>query len=391
MLIMGERCMIRILHVIGGMNRGGIETWLMHVLRNIDRDHFCMDFLVHTNQPCDYDEEIRALGSEIIPCLDSAKPWLYALNFKRLLREKGSYDIVHSHVQHFNGYVLLLAKQSGVRSRIAHSHNDTSAIEAKSSWTRRLYFNLSKWWIARYATLGLAASRLAAESLFGSGWKNDLRYQVFYCAIDLLPFREQVNADLVRSEFNIPVDAFVIGHVGRLVEQKNPLFLVEIAAEVAVREPKMRLLLVGSGPLYSTVNAKVQQLGLDDRVIFAGTRSDVNRLMLGAMDVFLFPSIHEGLGLVLIEAQTAGLPCVLSDVVPEEAHVIEPLMQRLSLSQTAEVWSEVILKTLKAQREITQTEAYQLIEKSSFNIHNSVKQLETLYFNQSLNEAKNSI
>jgi len=148
---------------------------------------------------------------------------------------------------------------------------------------------------------------------------------------------------------------------------------------------------VGSGPLYSTVNAKVQQLGLDDRVIFAGTRSDVNRLMLGAMDVFLFPSIHEGLGLVLIEAQTAGLPCVLSDVVPEEAHVIEPLMQRLSLSQTAEVWSEVILKTLKAQREITQTEAYQLIEKSSFNIHNSVKQLETLYFNQSLNEAKNSI
>ena len=101
---------IRILHVVGGMNRGGIETWLMHILRHIDRDRFQMDFLVHTTSSCAYDQEILSLGSQIIPCCQPSQPWLYALNFRRILREYGPYDIVHSYVHHFSGYVLLLAK-----------------------------------------------------------------------------------------------------------------------------------------------------------------------------------------------------------------------------------------------------------------------------------------
>ncbi len=172
---------IRILHVVSGMNRGGIETWLMHILRHIDRDHFQIDFLVHTTQPCAYDNEIRALGSKIIPCLHPSQPWLYAHNFKRILREYGSYDIVHSHVHHFSGYVLRLAQQAGVPTRIAHSHNDTSSLQAKAGLYRQLYLALMKRYIARYATAGLGASHKAVVALFGSVWETDPRWRTLYC------------------------------------------------------------------------------------------------------------------------------------------------------------------------------------------------------------------
>ncbi|NJK58771.1 MAG: glycosyltransferase family 1 protein [Pleurocapsa sp. SU_5_0] len=374
-----DRQTIRILHVVGGMNRGGIETWLMHVLRHIDRDRFQMDFLVHTTQPCPYDDEVRALGSKIIPCLDPSKPLLYARNFKRILGEYGPYHIVHSHVHHFSGYVLYLAKQAGVAVRIAHSHNDTSAIDAKAGLHRRLYLTLTKWLIDRYAKLGLSASHQVRTVLFNQAWKTDSRWQILYCGVDLIPFRDIVDSVAVRAEFGIPANAFVVGHVGRFEEQKNHLFLLEIAAAIAQKQPNMRLLLVSDGSLRPQIKQKSIEMGLDKYVIFAGLRSDVPRLMLGAMDTFVLPSLYEGLGLVLIEAQAAGLPCVFSNVVPEEADVIKPLLQRISLAQTASEWSEAILTTKKAKPKLTQAEAYKLIEQSSFNIHNSVKQLEELY------------
>jgi glycosyltransferase involved in cell wall biosynthesis len=177
----------------------------------------------------------------------------------------------------------------------------------------------------------------------------------------------------------IPPDAFVIGHVGRFDEQKNHLFLVEIAAEVAKREPKMRLLLVGDGLLRPKIEQKIAQLGLTDRTIFAGSRHDVPRLMLSAMDVFLFPSLYEGLGLVLIEAQAAGLPCIFSDVVPEEADLVKPLIRRFSLSEPASVWADAILAERRAGAAITQEHSLAVVEKLPFNIEIGLKDLVRTY------------
>jgi glycosyltransferase involved in cell wall biosynthesis len=370
---------IRILHVVGGMNRGGVETWLMHVLRNIDRDRFQMDFLVHTEKPCPYDDEASALGSKIIPCLSPAKPWLYARNFKRILREYGPYDVVHSHVHHFSGYVLWLTKQAGVSVRIAHSHNDTSAIDAKAGLYRRLYLTLTKWLIDRYATLGLAASCPVVEVLFNPTWKTDSRCRILYCGVDLTPFRDLVNSVAVRAEFGIPADTFVVGHVGRFEEQKNHLFLLEVAAAIAKKQPNMRLLMVSDGSLRLQIEQKAIEMGLDKYVIFAGLRPDVPRLMLGAMDTFVLPSLYEGLGLVLIEAQAAGLPCIFSNVVPEEADVIKPLVQRISLSQPPFAWAETILTSRDTRSSISQTDALAIVEKSSFNIASSLKILIQVY------------
>lgn len=368
--------MTRVLHVVGGMDRGGIETWLMHVLRATNRSRLAMDFLVQTARPCSYDDEARALGAKMMPCLRPARPRAYARNLRLLLREHGPYDVVHSHVHHFSGLVLRLARRAGVPVRIAHSHNDTTALDSGSSSLRQAYLRLMARWIDRHATAGLAASRQAAASLFGPAWESEARWRIHSYGLDLTPFRAPVDRDAVRAELGISGDAFVVGHVGRFVDQKNHRFLIEVAAEVVRREPRMRLLLVGEGELRPEIERLVARLGLSDRTILAGVRPDVPRLMRGAMDVFAFPSRFEGLGLVLVEAQAAGLPCVISDVIPDEADVVPGLVHRLALSSPASAWAETLLD---ARRVCEPAQSLGTVESSPFALHRTVAGLAAFY------------
>ncbi len=370
---------IRILHVVGVMNRGGAETWLMHVLRHIDRERFRMDFLVHSTQPGTYDHEIHTLGSSVIPCLHPSRPWAYARNFKKALREHGPYDVIHSHVHHYSGYLLRSAHRNGVPVRIAHSHVDSSASQQNARFIRRFYLALMKRWISRYATSGIAASREAAASLFSPTWEADSRWRVLHYAIDLAPFQAVVDREAVRSRLHIPPGAFVIGHVGRFHEQKNHLFLVDIAADVAKLEPKMCLLLVGEGRQRAAIEKSVARTGLGHRVVFTGARADVPYLMLGAMDVFLLPSHYEGLPLVGLEAQAAGLPLILSDAITPEIGVVPILVRRLSLAQPASFWAQTALKLRHIKSDIVQREALATMEKSPFNIASNVGALEDVY------------
>ncbi len=370
---------VRILHVVGGMNRGGLETWLMHILRNIDRDRLQMDFLVHTTEPCAYDGEIRSLGSRIIPCLNPSKPWLYARNFKNILKEHGPYDVVHSHVHQFSGYVLRLAQQAGIPIRIAHSHIDASPLEANSGIFRRLYLNITKALIARHATVGLGCSEVATVDLFGNSWQQDSRWQLLYYGIDMTRFQESVNTQEIRQEFNIPREAFVIGHIGRFEKQKNHRFLLEIFAEIVKKEPLAYLLLIGEGSLRGSIEQQVRKMGLEKQVIFAGSRSDIPRLMLGAMDVFLLPSLSEGLPMVGIEAQSAGLPFILSDVITDELLKIQPLVQKISLSKSPQQWANAVFATKNIQNKVSQTESINTMIKSQFNIFSSIESLTKIY------------
>ncbi|MDB9455553.1 glycosyltransferase family 1 protein [Dolichospermum circinale] len=371
----------RILHVLGGMNRGGIETWLMQILQHIDRDRFQMDFLVHSTEPGAYDQEARALNSQIITCPYPSRPWIYVPKFRQILREHEPYDIIHSHVHLFSGNILRLAAQAGIPCRIAHCHTDTLAIATKGGLYRRLYYTWMKSWINRYATMGLGINNQAVAALFGSSDKSNPRWQAINYGLDITPYADKIDAAALRAELGIPTDTFVIGHIGRFVEVKNHTFILDIAAAVVKREPKMRLLLVGEGSLRSQIEQKASELGLTDHVIFTGVRADVARLMRGAMDVFLFPSLFEGLGNVRLEAQCAGLPAVISDVVPQEGDVIKPLVQRLSLSESADTWAEAILTWKNKVPGINQTEALKIMKDSNFNIEKAVKQLEQIYQN----------
>ncbi len=371
---------VRILHVVGGMNRGGVETWLMNVLRNIDRERYHMDFLVHTDQPRAYDDEVRALGSRIIPCLHPDRPLRYARRFTQVLREYGPYDVVHSHVHHYSGIPLMLARRAGVPIRIAHSHNDTSRVDRAAGRLRRLYLQTMEGLIRVETTCGLACSQPAAAALFGVRWANDQRIQVLHYGIDLTPFRQALAEDrcVVRRQLGLPDNAIVVGHVGRFAPQKNHRFLIEIFAEILRHEPRAHLLLVGDGPLRPQVYAQVCALGLNDHVTFAGLRGDVPRLMVGAMDVFLFPSFYEGLSLVLVEAQAAGLRCVVSDVIPTEADIVPLLVQRMPLQASASVWADIVVG--EASKEPADSDrALCIVEQGSFSIRQNLRGLEAVY------------
>ncbi|THF87143.1 glycosyltransferase family 1 protein [Deinococcus sp. KSM4-11] len=333
---------IRVLHVVGTMNRGGVETWLMNVLRNVSRDELAFDFVVHKAEAAAYDEELLALGAGRYVCKWPDNPVIYARNFLKILRENGPYDVVHSHVHHFNGMVLLLAKIANIPIRVAHSHSDTLVSRGDYGGVRRFYVASTKRMINRFATNGIAVSINSALSQFGSDWNKDDRWDVIPCGIDFDPFKETVDKSEVRRELNISVGTFVVGHVGRFDEVKNHQFLIDIFAVLQKRVPDSLLLLVGDGKLQSQIRDKVNTMNLQNHVIFAGSRSDVPRIMIGAMNVFVFPSKHEGLGLALVEAQAANLPCIASDKVSVEAKISENC-KFVSLKSSAEEWCNCIL------------------------------------------------
>jgi glycosyltransferase involved in cell wall biosynthesis len=371
----------RILHVLDSMERGGIAAWLMTVLRHMSRDRFQMDFLVHTDKACAYDDEARDLGARIISCRQHKNFLSYASRFSNILQEYGPYDVLHGHCHRFTGLNLLLARRAGIPIRIAHSHNDLRSLESDWSTARRVYHRMMDRLLSRYATIGLAASKMAAEDLFGPNWKTDPRSRILFCGIDFTPFRKKFHRNNLMAELGLDPDCKVIAHVGRFTHQKNFPFILEVFSHLLKKGPQSRLIFIGDGPLEETVKQQVAHVGLIKEVTFLGSRPDVPKLLLGITDLFLFPSLHEGLGLALVEAQAAGVQCLISNNIPEEADIVPALIRRLPLSLAASEWAEEALALLKRDSPVSSSEALGLVERSPINIENSLKQLEAVYCN----------
>jgi glycosyltransferase involved in cell wall biosynthesis len=373
---------VRILHVVGRMDRAGLETWIMRVLRLIDRERFKIDILVHSLEPGAYDAEVKSLGCRIFTCPFIARSWTYAANFKHILAKHGPYDVVHSHVHFFSGYVLRLAKEAKVPCRIAHSHNDHNDLERQTSWRRKGYLALMKRWIRQFATHGLATSQIAALDMFGPKWKQNPQIQVLFCGLDLSSLETETSRVRLRQTWNIPPEALVVGHAGRFETQKNHVFLVKVMAAAMHQQPNLYLMLVGQGSLRSAIKQQVQALDIGDRVIFAEPQPDLSSLLLGVVDLFLFPSLHEGLGVALLEAQAAGLPCIISDTIPLEAEIIPSLVKRMSLKQSEAEWAKTLLIHAQSTPRQTVTETLSLLRRSPFDMQQSVLTLAQLYNSQ---------
>jgi glycosyltransferase involved in cell wall biosynthesis len=368
----------RVLHIVGAMNRGGVETWLMHVLRSIDRTRFALDFLVHTEVPASYDDEIMQLCGRVIP-LPSPTPGLqYASRFRAAIRDFGPYDIVHSHVHHFSGVTLRAAHLAGIGTRIAHSHTDTSVAQAKATMARRAYLKVTAALIRRHGTIALAASEKAGRALFA--WSHDdsrCPWEVLHYGIDLSPFLVCPDKASLRREFGLGPDTLVVGHVGNLLPVKNHGFLIGAFAEISKQHPQSALLLVGEGPLREDLEAQVAARGLKERVLFVGPRSDVPRLLAGVVDVFVFPSLWEGLPLAVIEAQAAGLPILLSDRVSREVDILPGVIHRLPLESGPAHWARVCLRV--SHDRILPEIARRKVLESDMNIQQSVTTLQDTY------------
>lgn len=369
---------LRILHVVHSVDLGGIEVWLLHLLRHIDRQRFPIDALVLNDRRGPLESELRSLGCRVFYCADPRKPWVLQRFMSDLLRRYGPYDIVHSHVHHFGGMVMRIAAKQGVPIRIIHSRNDTRSVESTPRLSRRVYMAIMRRWIDTYATQRIAISKAAAEDLFGPGWRRDNRCSIVYSGRDLSAFARLGDPGDLRRSLGLPTDALVLGHVGRFHERKNHALIVEVAAEVFRREPSARLLLVGDGDGEDKVRAHVHALGIDDRVVFAGASDQVPQLLRHAMDVFLFPSHHEGLGVAVVEAQAAGLPCVIADHLPSEIDVVPELIHRLPVSQPSADWATVVLQAAR-QPAIDRNEALRTILASDFNIERSAAKIAEIY------------
>jgi glycosyltransferase involved in cell wall biosynthesis len=301
---------LRVLHVFGSMERGGAETRTLEMMRRLDRRRYVFDFCVLSGVPGSYAAEIARLGGRVAPCPLRPGRVSFTPRFVRLVRA-GRYDVVHSHVHHFSGVVLLLARFAGVRTRIAHLR--TAHEQQGSGPLRGAYRSLGRRLLTWHATSVIGVSAAALESFFGEHWERDQRRRLIYNGIEGTRFAGHRDRARVRAELGIRSHAPVIAHVGNFTPAKNHDGLVRIAAAVVARRPDAVFLLVGSGERRSVIEDQVARGGLQRAFRFVGARDDVPRL-LAAADAFAFPSLWEGLPGAVLEALASGLPVVASPI-----------------------------------------------------------------------------
>ena len=331
---------IKVLHVVPNMQAGGLETLLMNIMRNINRDKIQFDFLVHYKERKFYDDEIEQLGGKIycFSVREDSNFLKYIWQLNKFFKTHKEYKIVHCHMPSVGFLVLLIAKIHGVKVRVAHSHNNSCENTLKGR-IKRFLIQFEKY----LSTDNFACSNDAGKFLFGNR-----KFTVLPNAIDLDRFKfNGAKRKQIRNELGIDDDTMVIGHVGRFCEQKNHNKLIDIFYNYQKTNKNSVLVLVGEGELLESIKEKCKNLNIDNKVKFLGIRRDTD-FLYSAFDAFVFPSLFEGLGIVLIEAQMSGLKCYTTDVfVSKEALISDRLTY---LKQDDKRWDTKIAKDNKYDR-----------------------------------------
>jgi glycosyltransferase involved in cell wall biosynthesis len=370
---------IKVLHVIFHFEQGGIERYLLETLRAIDRSQVQMDFVAWMDRKFAFTDEVLALGSKILVCPSPRQPLRCTRQFARVIKENGPYDIVHSHTQHHSGIYMALAALNGVKERIVHSHTDTREASRLLSLPTRLYREGMRKLVQVAATGGLATSGFAAADMFPARWNSSWRWTLQLSTSDLSRVKPKSRDVELCRELGIPEDAWIVGHVGRFFPVKNHPFLLDVFRVLAEKVPNAYLVCLGHGPEKDNVESLVKQAGLESRVRIQFSRKDVGRFFGGLFDVFIFPSLYEGLGMVAIEAQAAGVPVVMSDGVPPEAVAIPEITRVMPLSSGPEQWAEQVLRLRATAASIDRRQCFEQLQASPFNIERNAANLLNYY------------
>lgn len=358
--------MLRILHVVTDMRRGGLETMLMNYYRHMDRSKIQFDFLTHREYMGDYGEEILQLGGKVYH-ISPLNPFsnYYKKELEKFFMNHPEYVIIHVHQDCMSSVILKEAQKCGVKVRIAHSHSSNQ--DKNFKYPIKIFY---KRFIPRYATNLLACGKEAGEWMF-----NGANFQVLNNAINAKQYQfDKEKRVQMRRSLGVSDDEFVIGHVGRFSPVKNHLFLLKVYKEI-LKEKKAKLLMVGDGQLRMEIEQEIEKLGIASNVILTGVRKDVCDLMQ-AMDVFVLPSLYEGLVIVGVEAQAAGLPCVFSESIPEEV-ILTNDVKRIALTASMDEWAKQILEMRNKKR----TDTHGVICRAGYDINSNVKKLEEYYLN----------
>lgn len=356
---------IRILQVVTRMGRGGAESMIMNYYRALNRDKYQFDFLVHRTERSDFDDEIELMGGRIYRAFP-IRPWSYAQYFRFLdnffKEHAGEYVAVHAHIQENSGIVLKYASKYGVKNRLCTSHIADLGFDYK--YIFRLYgktFN-------KYITQRLACGVEAGRFLYGKK-----SFSVFPNAIDAEKYIYNPTKDIQFREEKGWRDKLIIGNVARFGYQKNHTFLIDIFNELHKKCVNSILVLVGDGDLREKMQEKVKQLGLTDVVFFEGIRSNVEDYM-NVFNVFLFPSLFEGLPVSVIEAQASGTKCFLSDTIDSDVDITKDIVF-LSLKKSAEDWANRIIEGIPYQK----NDYCSLVKQQGYDVKTNIERLINLY------------
>ncbi|MEQ1347631.1 glycosyltransferase [Acinetobacter lwoffii] len=363
--------MIRVLHIVGKMDRAGAETMLMNLYRHIDRTQVQFDFITFTTDQGDYDEEILALGGQIFPILAN-NPIERMFKLTNFLKQHSEYQIVHAHMLLSNAFHLLAAKYAGVPHLISHSHNTSNRKTGKIIYLYEkfcLYLNKS------LPTKKIACGEKAAEYLFGTN--NNIF--LLKNAIDLELYREIAlsNKDYWKT-INQDSKGLKIIQVGRLNDVKNHFFSLDVMKILKKENIKFTYFIVGQGTLEESIKQKIKDNRLENNVYLLGVRDDVPNLMAGA-DVMLMPSLHEGFPVVLVESQAIGLPAFISTNISKEVDLGVGLVNFLELSSHGE-WVEAI-KNMNYIEKICSRSNIEILKNCGFDIEYNSKNLLKMYLN----------
>ncbi|MGY6766145.1 glycosyltransferase family 1 protein [Faecalibacterium prausnitzii] len=365
---------IRVLHYGMSSNLGGIESFIMNVYRNIDKSKVQFDFLTFSPNIA-FSDEIKEMGGRIYKLTSRRKS--FVKNHREIyefFKNHKEYINVHVHINtcSYIKPMMAAAKTSNKRKIITHSHNEWRG----NNFRIKLFHKLNQSRVVEYSDSLFACSDVAGRYMFRKDGIESNKYRIIKNGIDT---KKYLFNPSIRSKVRRDLDLenkFVIGHIGRLSHQKNHSFLLDIFNKVYQSNKDAVLLLIGGGELESKIKLKIKELGLETAVLMLGVRTDIPDL-LQAMDVFLFPSLYEGLGIVTIEAQASGLPCIVSNAVPNEAFITE-LIQPISLDESSEHWAKEILRYSEGyMRKNTSSE----IKENGYDILDTAKWLESFYLN----------
>lgn len=366
--------MKRLLCLISGMNTGGAETFLMKIYRKIDKSKYQMDFCVNMKEPGFYDNEIKNMGGRMFVIPSKSED---LKGFKSGLKEiikANNYKYVIRITSNAAGFMdLKVAKKAGAEVCIARSSNSN---DGEGIWAI-IAHKIGRLLYQKYVDVRIAPSDLAAKYTFGEKAFSKGEVMLLNNAIDLNLYQySDIGRRKIRSELGISDFASVYGHIGRFSKQKNHSFLIDIFHEIHKSDEEAKLILVGDGELEKSIREKIHQLEMDSDVFFLGIRKDIPEL-LSAMDVFVFPSLYEGMPNTVIEAQATGLPCLVSNTITHEADVAE-LVHFLDLNVSEEVWAEYAQKLKNNSR----SDTMKLMSEKGYDIQSSVKQFVSLVFKE---------
>ena len=352
-------------------NLGGIENYLINYYRNIDKTKVQFDFInIYPNDLCFQDELISG-GSKVYKVSNYYKhPIKYIKEVKKIIKDN-NYEIIHCNMNSaVMIYPLIAAKLGKAKVIIAHSHNASS----DKGFVKSLLHSINKHFISLFANKFFACSDKAGKWFYSKRILNSNNYYVIKNAIntDKFKYNEEVRNNK-RKELNIGKDTLVIGHVGRFNKQKNHTFLIDIFNELHKKNNNSKLILVGIGPLYDEIENKIKQLNLSDDVLLLGQRNDVNELMQ-AMDIFVLPSLYEGLPLVGVEAQASGLNCIFSSSVTNTLSLFDK-NKFISLKDSASYWADTILDNKENDR----SNCFKIVNEKGFNISIEANRLINIY------------